>query len=152
MYNLQFPERFQFIKDIFYADTRKYEGNVDIETINRVSEADICALVSFVFIEFVRLCKIHKSRLLFVIDTDRQAIYIGNNPKKSKIYMYNTISIQTAKNLNIPIIDLTESFVEDFKKHKKRFEFNIDGHWNIRAHQIVGRQIATWIVTNCFNK
>ena len=42
-----------------------------------------------------------------------------------------------AESNGVNFIDMNEVFRADFKINKMKFEFEIDGHWNERAHSLL---------------
>ena len=49
--------------------------------------------------------------------------------------------IKVAKRKGYNIIDMKPVFSNHYSKHKQRFEFKTDGHWNALAHQLVSEEL-----------
>ena len=87
-------------------------------------------------------------KLLLVMDANRHAIYAGKDPRKEKVESVMSAVTKEAEDLAIPVLDLTEAFVSDFRKRHERFDFPHDYHWNSRGHAVVGSAIAEFFVSN----
>ena len=119
---------------------QNYEQNVSLEILDFKEE--INATVDYIFLEFLKLATNNDVRLLLSTDTIRRDIYQGKNPKNAKTYELIEISREIANKYNIPLIDLTDSFVSNYQSEGKKFNFDIDGHWNQHGHLIAGISIA----------
>jgi lysophospholipase L1-like esterase len=144
----------QFTSNLFRKpeDSMALEANIRLDEIKDWEQLD--ALTHHIFAEYQRLAQACGARLLLVMDTPRQFIYAGQDPKQSTIHKLNKFACQNADGLDIPFIDMTNTFVADYAAHHHRFEFERNGHWNAYAHQLVGETIADfitqsgWLVVN----
>lgn len=133
-------------------DSMAVEANIRLDEIKDWEQLD--ALTHHIFAEYQHLAQAHGARLLLVMDTPRQFIYAGQDPKQATIYKLDEFARQNADGLDIPFIDMTDTFVADYAAHHHRFEFEHNGHWNAYAHQLVGETIADfmtqsgWLVVN----
>jgi hypothetical protein len=81
------------------------------------------------------------------MDADRYAIY-GKSAPSQRIALCSRITTQVSEELGIDLIDLTETFTQDFQAHGKRFEFSIDDHWNERGHALTSQVVFKWVNDN----
>ena len=102
-------------------------------------------ITKYIFTKIKKHIEENNIELIFSIDGWRYFIYEGKNPKSAPAYLINEISMKNADRLDIPIIDLTETFKNDYFHSKKRFEFENDRHWNTHGHYVVGKSIANKI-------
>ena len=45
-------------------------------------------------------------------------------------------------------IDLKDIFIKNYKINNKKFNFNIDHHWNEKGHEVVFKTIKKYLTTN----
>lgn len=110
-------------------------------------EEELTALVRHIFGEYQRIAQDDNSQLLLVMDADRYAIY-GTAAPSQRITLCSRITTQVSQQLGIELIDLTETFTQDFQAHGKRFEFSIDDHWNERGHALTSQVVFKWVNDN----
>ena len=80
------------------------------------------------------------SRILFVVDSIREAIYYPGmfpNADNSYVSVMNEYFIAQATELGYEVIDMHGIFKEHYRRNKRRFDFVHDSHWNGLAHRIV---------------
>ena len=123
-----------------------YEANVEVGLLR---DWDLINdLTRHMFIEFKRIADKRHARLLLVMDTPRQYIYRGQDPRQCVAYKLNDIARKNARSLGIPFLDLTDGFITDYAKHHKIFEFKWDGHWSAYGHGVAGAATSDFIVAN----
>lgn len=121
---------------------KKYSMDINIKDIEEKKEL-LKDFLNYIFAQYKTVLG-PQVKLLLVMDTDRKAIYSGNDPKT----ILHTITLEAAKKHSIPFLDLTKAFSLDFKKNKQKFEFKYDWHWNERGHKVVGEAIAGFILNS----
>ena len=82
---------------------------------------------------------------MFVIDAPRKPIYKGTHPKTTRAFQYNELTAEVCHDLFLHCLDLTEPFWQDFQENKRRFNSEIDGHWNEYGHGIAAQQIEDFL-------
>lgn len=83
--------------------------------------------------------------ILFVMDTMRPHLYTAQGRKAAQgsfADIMRTHFMQVARTKGYEVVDMTPTFLNDFKRHGQRFEFERDGHWNNRGHEVVTQAIA----------
>ncbi|MGB5733102.1 MAG: SGNH/GDSL hydrolase family protein [Thiohalocapsa sp.] len=128
------------------AGTPRFQANVDTIRIER-EWADVQAATSYLFDRLHRLTMAGSSRLLLVIDGDRQAIYRGTS-QDSKALDLNRMAQQLANQKGIDFLDLHGHFADAWQKDHEHFEFRSDNHWNAAGHAVAGRAIAEFIAAS----
>lgn len=108
------------------------------------SEDELTALGSQLFGEYQRITQEEGSPLLLVLDADRAAIY-GDTAPSQDIALCSRITAQVSQQLGIDLIDLTDTFTQDFREHGKRFESSVDPHWNERGHALASQVVFDWV-------
>lgn len=93
----------------------------------------------------IELNKIIKNKkILFVLDSDREAIYTANkNPKwtsKTKNY-YELFKKNSTLYDGSAILDMNNYFKNDYKENRQKFNFVNDWHWNNYGHYFVAKKI-----------
>ena len=134
--------RIEGLKNVFTKS--EVEQNVKLSPLQ--SKERILGVTRHIFKEFKRSSEQYGVQLLLVIDTPRQYIYHHKNPRQAKVYRFNEISLELANEMEIEMIDLTDSFVQDYKRNQQRFEFKTDGHWNSRGHRVVGQTLSKFLL------
>lgn len=83
-------------------------------------------------------------RIIFVMDAPRWAIY--NDPMNESILSRMNIMMKKICAANdVEFLDLTTFLQADYRIHKKRFEFPMDGHWNSYGHQKIADILCDYI-------
>ena len=141
--NLSLDERVYRLNNLLKGQTPLYEMNVEID--KEIENLKLLrGLCEHIFSQFTAALG-SDVRLLLVMDANRSGIYKEVNLKEQKSYLLTTMVRDSAKQQSIPFIDLTDAFVSDYRTNKQTFEFKSDGHWNERAHFIVGKTISKFI-------
>jgi len=83
-------------------------------------------------------------RLIFVIDAPRPSIYAGNL-EESRVTWMNEMVGELAGKYGCELIDLTEAMKKDWEANKKKFNPEVDGHWNGYGHQLVADLIYEYL-------
>ncbi len=91
----------------------------------------------YVMSEMKKLAIEHGFRLAFVMDGVREAVYAGKPASNYEVGMLNRIAADVARELNLPFLDLQETFERDWRQNRQRFEYAYDWHWNARANKLV---------------
>lgn len=114
----------------------------------RVKQAELTMtqkqkLADFLLSEFSKL-SIPASRVVFVIDGDRTAVYSGNKSSRDPIYGY---FIKTAREMGFKVVDLEPVFRENYGNHGLKFDYSPrDKHWNFLGHNIVAQQVESVLI------
>ena len=88
-----------------------------------------------------------KSRILFVMDGLRNDIY-KNTVSISNLMWLHTLMKEKVTAKKMEFIDLTDSFLADYKENKTHFESATDYHWNEYGHQKVAEIVEKYLVEN----
>lgn len=86
-------------------------------------------------------------RIILVMDAPRQLIYEGTLEQSTLTFLYDKMA-ELCDEFSLEFIDLTKTMAEDFDLHGKRFNSELDGHWNAYGHAIVAREIEQAIRRN----
>lgn len=110
----------------------KIEANTKIIDIKRQTE--IRDGIDFIFSKIKQENK--DKKVIFIIDAPRNNIYQDSLEMSKVKWMHEMVKALSLK-YNFGYIDLTESMKQDYTKFGKRFNSNIDGHWNEYGHNFV---------------
>jgi hypothetical protein len=91
----------------------------------------------YVLMEMKKLARQHGFRIAFVMDGVREAVYAGKRPADYEVGMLNKIAADLTRELDLPFLDLQETFTRDWQQNRQRLEFSYDWHWNARANRLV---------------
>lgn len=133
-YNLQAVPRLKMV----FTKRQEYVGNVSAQVTEK-RLFDSKTAVDLFFDDLPKYTGVDSSKILFVIDGVRPAIYDDEALKASQDSFWAKMReffIDRAQEFGSPVIDMQPIFIQDFKVKQKRFEFVNDGHWNELAHQM----------------
>jgi hypothetical protein len=80
------------------------------------------------------------------LDGVRDAIYAGKGLESYEVGKLNALVGEVAREL--PLLDLHASFADHYARHRQRFEFASDWHWNALANRLVGEAIARRLLSD----
>lgn len=115
----------------------RFAANIDVASVLS-HEADIRVATDYVFRRLAAQAGAIGAKLLIAMDGDRHAIYAGQDSKALKL---NQIAAEAAGRAGIAFLDLQPVFAADWARNRKRFEFNVDSHWNEYGHAVAGAAI-----------
>jgi len=121
-------------------------GGVDIRTINDHPRNAFYA--RYVVAKMKALAEREGFQLAFAMDAVREAIYEGRKPMDYEIGRLNTIARRLTAEMGLPFLDLQETFASDYARHRQRFEFPFDWHWNARGNRVAGEAIARFLLSH----
>jgi hypothetical protein len=119
----------------------RFEANIDVTELDQ-EEPRIERATHYLFGQFAQLEHSANVRVLFAMDGPREALYAGKDPRTLEVYRLNRLARAAAERAGLPFVDLTEAFIEDYARNRRRFEFATDNHWNAEAHDLAAREIA----------
>ncbi len=93
-----------------------------------------CAIDEF-FRRLPKYSGLPENKVLFVLDAPRPAIYNKTNTQKTYFDIMRAYFKKQARLLNYEVLDLKYEFLKDYTLNKKKFEFDIDSHWNEHGHK-----------------
>lgn len=134
-FNAGLPEAIRKLKNLIKT---KETPNKDNERINKGKQA-----IDLFFKYLPQHANIDPKNIIFVIDAPRYYIY-KNDPEGAKSSYFGIMRdyfMSKAKEGGYTIIDMMPVFSEHYRKHKQRFEFPTDGHWNELGHKLVAIEI-----------
>ena len=76
----------------------------------------------------------------------RDAIYSGKALESFEVAKLNRLAAELATELEIPFLDLHNTFAAHYVRNQQRFEFAYDWHWNELANELVGAEIARFLL------
>lgn len=129
-------------------------GNEDYDPSHIVSGVDVRTLddmarmrrvAAYSIAQMKSVADAHGIKLALSIDAVRETVYGRNDDATRKVEALNAIAADAAQAAGVPLLDLTETFREDYALHRKRFEYPYDWHWNRRANRLVGETQADWL-------
>ncbi len=85
-------------------------------------------------------------RVIFVFDAPRQAIYEGFLDTSRVLWLYEMME-EICRENNVEYIDLTGTMKQGFERNQKKFNFDIDGHWNEYGHRFVADYLHDYLKT-----
>lgn len=127
----------------------EHEGQYVGNTSAQASEeriADSRRVVDRFFAELPQQVGLDKSRVLFVVDAMRPAIYSESDLQRAKASYFSLMRqyfLEAARRNGYEAIDLEPRFMARHRRDGARFEFAIDGHWNGLGHQEAAEAIAS---------
>lgn len=132
-------------------------GKEDYDPANIVSGVDVrhlddtttmARVTAYVLDEMKSLSARKGFRLALSIDAVRETIYGRADAATARVEALIAMTASAAQSAQLPLLDLTAMFMADYEKHKTRFEYSYDWHWNERANELVGNGLADWIIND----
>ncbi len=146
IYNLAYTYPFCMLAEFPCDAINTFKANImntsESEDFQRYENSRKASDIFLLKLSKLRESSAERKNTVFVIDADRQHIY---NPSLQKSEYFNTqrkYFIEKAKSYGFKVIDMEPVFSNNYQKHKQKFEFSNDGHWNSHAHEIVSKEIA----------
>ena len=100
----------------------------------------------YVMAEMKQLSLEHGFKLAFVMDGVREAVYAKRKPGEYEVGMLNRIAADITRQLDLPFVDLQDTFARDYARHGQRFEFAYDWHWDAHANRLVAGAVSDLLV------
>ena len=125
-----------FSSQINEASTKKTKTS-DVERLNYMLKA------AKIFVRELQKV-VQDKKVVLVFDGDRETIYKGHKERKMEknfnlAFRYLEEIVSPIE--NFIIVDLQETFSKDWSKHRKKFNYQNDFHWNEYGHSIVAGAI-----------
>lgn len=120
------------------------QDHVDIRVMKARHE-DIRAAAEYTLRRMKTLCDRKHARLLVMIDGYRELIYDGGSAPenyRTGVLSLNRMASEIAHELDIRFVDMHPVFESDYRKNKKKFNFDTDIHFNEYGHRIAAETIA----------
>ncbi len=92
-----------------------------------------------VFLNKLKELEISEKKISFIVDG---RFYEKDIDKTSLFYLSRNYFIDEAEKKGYRVLDLKEVFRTDYRKNRKRFEFELDYHWNERAHSLIHKELV----------
>ena len=77
---------------------------------------------------------------IVVMDGPRESIY---GDRESRVAWLNGLMSGLCAEAGVAFVDLTADMKLDYQKHQRKFNSEIDWHWNEYGHDFVARKMAT---------
>lgn len=122
-----------------------YVGNTDADA-SETRLVDSRLAVDCFFSELPKRIGLDKSRVLFIVDAMRPAIYSETDLQRARGTYFDLMRryfLEAAKRNGYEAIDMEPRFIARHRRDDARFEFAIDGHWNGLGHQEAAEAIAS---------
>lgn len=134
---------FTIIRSGYHGEVRNVEANIKI--INDKKHSDILHGIDFLFNKIKQ--ENEDKRVIFIFDAPRNTIYEGKLKMSQVMWMHEMVSFLSSK-YEFEYIDLTEPMQHDFAIYSKRFNSDIDGHWNEYGHKFVANILHQYLENN----
>ena len=117
--------------------------------IRKITDHDKNRFVArYILAEMKALSRREGFKLAFAMDGVRDAIYAGKPRENYEVARLNELAGQLAAELDLPFLDLQETFAQDYAREGKRFEFAYDWHWNVLGNRLAGEAITRLLLTD----
>ena len=126
----------------------RVEGNTGLTSDDQLIQSLDQRMVRYVFEALLNIIAESNSQLMIVMDTDRDQLYRGTPVDEwYHVNRYNLLVAAIADELEIPYIDMTQPFLNDYQIHGKAFDYGeLDFHWNAYGHAVVAQTLGNEIV------
>jgi hypothetical protein len=133
------------VSQIFkHTDKDEVESNVKIVD-DAGKRSEIIRGIDFLFKKIKQ--ENEYRRVIFVLDAPRESIYKKTLETCQVIWLHEMVRDLSAK-YEFELIDLTEPMKQDYAKNKRKFNLNLDGHWDEYGHQFVANTVYEYLKNN----
>jgi len=122
-----------YIAQLYFGGKQNYNANVDVDFILK-KQATVKKATN-ILIKKIKDENTDK-RIIFLMDAPRNDIYSNKLPESNVIWM-NEMVRQISQYHHLELIDLTNSFYNNYTKKNKKFNSELDFHWDEYGHSIV---------------
>jgi lysophospholipase L1-like esterase len=142
--------RFGFLRNIIFGNKERantYQANIAVSNLSE-EIGNNEKIAEYIFMNIKKICEQNDSKLIIVMDGDRNSIYNGIksfNLYKTGALRLNLLSHDIAQKHGIHFIDLHPIFESHFARDHKPFNYRSDGHWNVYAHNLVAAELYGYI-------
>ncbi len=117
--------------------------------IRKIADHDSNRLFAgYVMTQMKRLAAEHGFKLAFVMDGVREAVYAGNPASQYEVGRLNQIAAELTSALDVPFVDLQDTFARDYARTGQKLEYAYDWHWNAHANRLVARATMELLATD----
>lgn len=120
---------------------KKYNANIDVKTV--MEKETMIEEATDYLIKKIK-DENRGKRLIFMMDAPRNDIY-SNQLLNSSVVWMNKMVIRICKRHDLEYIDLANIMHNDYIKYKKKFNFELDGHWNEYGHYIASDALYSYL-------
>lgn len=135
---------------LIYGSWRKnqhqqFEANIPAA---KMDLKEMRELVNYLFKKYLHEVDNDGERIVIVLDSPREPIYKGTHPETTTAFEYNKLTAKICRDLALYCLDLTDPFFSDFQQNRRRFNSEIDGHWNAYGHEVVAKAMEDFLLKN----
>lgn len=145
--NLDLVNTSLLINRVFNRETRRHTTTNKAQEDLFAKDWFLQAIIEKTLNHFSEISRKNNFKIILVLDSDRKAIYFGKNLEQTENYRFTSVTKQIAQRLNIPAIDLTDSFKAAWGEKRERFDWLIDEHWNKYGHQIIADTVTDFLTS-----
>jgi len=131
-------------RNIRTREDKQYEANIDTEETNR--HKDLIVQSTSYLVDAISAENDGK-RIVFVINAPWDVVY-DNARGDSKVMWIHEMMDTLCASSNIELVDLVPLMIEDYRENKKRFDSELDAHWNEYGHQFVSKALYKQLMNN----
>ncbi|HZR84612.1 MAG TPA: SGNH/GDSL hydrolase family protein, partial [Candidatus Binatia bacterium] len=137
----------QAIKQRLFGEpgAQRIEANVDMNEVQQAGR-QITIATDYLFGRLADMSRSANFRLILVMDAPRTAA--DNDVGNSGSNALNELAARLARKHRLEFVDLRAVFDRHRRDGYTEFAFATDGHWNERAHRMVGETLAEYIATH----
>lgn len=127
----------KFLKNLKTTELNQNPGFEDNVNTERVLEMkNQIEIAVYYVIKKIREENPHR-RIIFMLDAPRFSIYAGTPVKNSSNFWLHDLMREATEENNVEFIDLALLMENDYLQNHRRFNTEIDSHWNEYGHQFV---------------
>jgi hypothetical protein len=123
---------------------KKYEANIDIEDTNRHKEL---IFQSTEYLVNAIRAENEDKRIVFVINAPRDVVYDNASSDSQVLWIHEMLDTLCTRS-GIELVDLIPLMSEDYRSNEKRFDSELDAHWNEYGHQFVSKVLYKQLMNN----
>ena len=132
------------IRQQFIASSRNDQFEANIDPAKLKEKKNLIKKATNYLVEKIMEENIDK-RIIFIFDAPRHAVY-SNTLEESNVLWLHDMMKELCQKYNAEFIDLTEPMKEDFVEKGKKFNSELDGHWNEYGHEFVAKVLYEYLL------
>lgn len=130
-----------YIQKIFNKKNLLYGNKIYKKTNQNIIFEDGKKAINMFIDRIEEISKKNDIKIVLLFDGYRSFLYKNQNHKKYIYYKLANYMKEKAITKNFYIVEMHDVFKKNYTRNKKKFEFEVDYHWNEMGHKLVADEL-----------